>query len=275
MTRRSRCFRTLAALAAIPAGLLASEPASGQSRADRWLADCRQDGRQDRRETHCEVRSYQLAPTGSLEVDAQPNGGISIVGWDREEVQVVAMVRAHSTTMEEAHTLARDLEVIAEPGRIRTDGPRPERGTGWSVSYEIRVPRQTNLDLESSNGGLDVQDVTGDMRLRTTNGGIELAGVSGDVQGRTVNGGVTVELDGDRWTGRGLELQTTNGGVTLRMPPDYSAELSARTVNGRLEVDFPITVQGRLGKQVEASLGNGGAPIRVQTTNGGISLRRR
>lgn len=274
MTRRARHLRTLAAIAAIPAALLAAEPASGQTSADAWLADCQEGRGGDRRETHCEVRTYELASTGSLEVDANPNGGVSVVGWDRNEVQVVAKVRAQGRTMADAQELAREIRVIAEPGEIRTDGPRPQRGINWSVSYEIRVPNRTNLALESTNGGLDIEDVSGEIRLRTTNGGISLAGVSGDVRGRTVNGGMNVELAGDSWTGRGLDLETTNGGVTLQVPTDYSAQLTASTVNGGFEVDFPITMQGRIGRRIEASLGSGGAPIRIQTTNGGVRLQR-
>lgn len=274
MTRRTRHFRTLAAIAAIPAALLVAGPASGQMDADAWLADCREDGGSDRRETHCEVRTYDLAATGSLEVDAMPNGGVTVIGWDRNEVAVVAMVRTQGRTMADAEELAREIEVIAEPGRIRTDGPRPQRGINWSVSYEIRVPNSTDLDLESTNGGVDVENVAGELRLRTTNGGISLAGVSGDVHGRTVNGGVRVELAGDRWTGRGLDIETTNGGVQVRVPADYSAQLTASTVNGGFEVDFPITMQGRIGRRIEANLGSGGAPIRIQTTNGGVTLRR-
>lgn len=275
MTRRSRFFRTLAALAAVPAVLAVAEPASAQASADAWLARCQEDGRNNRGEHHCEVRTFDLSATGSLEVDASPNGGVTVNGWDRNEVQVVAMVRAQSRTRADAEALAREVEVIAEPGRVRTDGPRPQRGVNWSVSYEIMVPNRTDLDLESTNGGLDVYDVAGDLRLRTTNGGIELARVSGDVHGRTVNGGVRVELDGDRWSGRGLDLQTTNGGVTLQVPNGYSADLTASTVNGGFDVDFPVTVQGRIGRRLEASLGNGGPPIRIQTTNGGVSLQRR
>lgn len=274
MMRRPRLVKTLAVLATIPGALLAAGPAVAQAGTDAWLARCQEYGDRDRSEAHCEVRNYELAATGSLEVQASPNGGISVVGWDGDQVQVVAKVRAQGRTMDDARELAREIRVIAEPGSIRTDGPRPQRGSNWSVSYEVRVPNRTNLALESTNGGLHVEDVSGELRLRTTNGGISLAGVSGDVRGRTVNGGVDVELEGRSWTGRGLEIETTNGGVTLQVPSDYSAELRASTVNGGLDVDFPITVQGRIGRRIEATLGSDGAPIRIQTTNGGVTLRR-
>ena len=99
--------------------------------------------------------------------------------------------------------------------------------------------------------------------------------VAGTVRARTTNGGVDVSLSGDRWTGSGLELQTTNGSIELSVPSAFSADLSARTVNGSIRTDFPVTVQGRIGRSVEAQIGGGGPPVRLATTNGAIDLRNR
>jgi hypothetical protein len=63
--------------------------------------------------------------------------------------------------------------------------------------------------------------------------------------------------------------------VDLVVPEGCNAELKTGTVNGGTDLDFPVTVQGRLKKSIEVTLGRGGAPVRAVTTNGGISLRRR
>jgi hypothetical protein len=75
--------------------------------------------------------------------------------------------------------------------------------------------------------------------------------------------------------GDGLDVQTTNGGVTVLVPESYSAELLVATTNGGFDIDFPVTIQGRIGRQLRTSLGEGGSPIRVATTNGGVRLARR
>jgi hypothetical protein len=46
-------------------------------------------------------------------------------------------------------------------------------------------------------------------------------------------------------------------------------------VNGGLDLGFPITVQGNVGRRLTTQLGAGGATIRAITTNGGVSVRRR
>ena len=94
------------------------------------------------------------------------------------------------------------------------------------------------------------------------------------MHGSTTNGGVNVELTGDRWDGEQLDVQTTNGGVNMTMPENYSAHLETGTVNGNISVDFPITVQGRITKELSVNIGSGGPIIRAITTNGGVRVRK-
>jgi DUF4097 and DUF4098 domain-containing protein YvlB len=250
-------------------------PAAGaQQTSEEWLERCRRSD--SRRAVHCEVRETRLPATGSLDVNARPNGGIQVEGWDRNEVLVRARVQAQAPTEAEARAIASEIRVEAGNGRVRAEGPRwnESRDRGWSVSYEVFVPRRTDLAMESTNGGIRVQDVQGRLEATTTNGGISLDGVSGDVRGRTTNGGLDVRVARAGWTGAGLDLRTTNGGIDLRLPDGVSARLEAETVNGGISTDFPITVQGRIGRRIEADLGGGGPPIRLSTTNGRVSIRR-
>ena len=65
-----------------------------------------------------------------------------------------------------------------------------------------------------------------------------------------------------------------NGPVTLTVPSGYAATLTTGTVNGPMDIDIPITVQGRFPRQFTTDLGGGGAPIRVVTTNGPVRVSR-
>ena len=195
-------------------------------------------------------------------------------GWDRDDVLVRAAVRVWGEDEDDARELASQIEIETEDGRIRADGPGQSwNRMGWTVSYEIFAPRATDLDLETVNGGIVLTDVDGEIDFDTTNGGVSLDGVAGDVRGRTTNGGIDVRLTGDTWQGDGLDLATTNGGVRLHVPENYSARLEARTTNGGINTDFPVTVEGRLGRRnLTATLGEGGAPVSVRTTNGSVRI---
>jgi hypothetical protein len=226
---------------------------------------------------HCEIREYPLSASGTVfNVDARPNGSVEVLGASRADILVRARVVAKADTDAEARQIASAVQVRAVPGHVSAEGPRSlERRQGWSVSYQVLVPTQTWLSLQSTNGALAIRGVEGEIDFRTTNGAVSLAHLAGQVKGSTTNGAVRVVLDGPTWTGPGLDVETRNGAVQLAIPEGYSARLEARTVNGRTRVDFPMTVQGRVDRGVEADLGSGGPVIRVATTNGGIQVTRR
>jgi Toastrack DUF4097 len=221
----------------------------------------------------CEIRELTVPATGALSVDAGANGSIRVSGERRRDVQVRAKVRAWARAEDEAARIASEV-MIHSDGMIRAEGPAQEGRSGWSVSYEVLTPRETDLALESHNGGIAVADVRGDISFETQNGGISVDGVAGNVRGRTTNGGVEATLTGDTWQGDGLDLRTTNGGIRLRVPEDYSARLETRTTNGGVNVDFPVTVQGRIGREISATLGKGGPLVRATTTNGQVRVSR-
>jgi leucyl aminopeptidase (aminopeptidase T) len=60
----------------------------------------------------------------------------------------------------------------------------------------------------------------------------------------------------------------------LQIPEKYSADVETGTVNGSVNLDFPVMVQGKIGTTLRFTLGDGGAPVRVKTVNGGVRLER-
>ncbi len=221
----------------------------------------------------CEVREWTLQASGRIAVDASPNGGVHVEAWDRNEVLVRAKVVARAESDSRAQAIASDVE-IDSGDKVSASGPKNSKNESWWVSYRVLVPRDYDLTLHSMNGGVSVEGVDGRLQLETMNGGIALANVAGDVTGRTTNGGVTVRLEGNGWDGGGLDVETTNGGVVLYMPDGYSAHLEAGTVNGGINIDFPVMVQGKIGKTISTDLGSGGATIRAKTTNGGVAVKK-
>ncbi len=239
-----------------------------------------QRGDRDRDRGHvCEVRDSRLpAPVGPLTVDASPNGGIRVEAWDQADVLVRAVVQTWGDDDAEAKDLAGRVRVNAAGTRVTAEGPdrvEGRRRSGWSVSFRVWAPRQTALALSARNGGISLHGMQGESRFSTTNGGVTLDGVGGKVVGTTRNGGVNVRLDGTRWEGDGLDVETTNGGVSVAVPSGYSAELETSTVNGAFRTELPLTVQGRLDRQVKATLGSGGPLLKVTTTNGGVRITQR
>ena len=228
----------------------------------------------------CETRELTLSVAAGqpFTVDGGTNGGISIHGWAGPNVRVRAKVQSWSDTEAAAQAQLQAIRLNSQNQTLRAEasaGADPS-GAHWAVSYEIFVPQQTALVLRTHNGGISVDNLQADVRFEAVNGGVDLAGLGGQVKGHTVNGGVSVTLTGSRWDGAGLDVETTNGGISWQLPPGYSAQLFTSTNAGSITstTSLPVSTSGYVHHQVSGPLGQGGAPLRVITVNGGISIKQ-
>jgi len=247
--------------------------AQTEDRAERWRDNCERGWNSDRAR-FCELRTYTIAAT-RISVDGGDNGGVAFIGENRRDVKIVARIQATADDDATASAIAKQIRIITDGGRIRSEGPSTRGHNSWSVSYDVYVPSQTNLEANTENGGISAKNVRGQMNFEATNGGIHLSDVGGNVRARTTNGGVTADLSGTTWQGEGLDLQTTNGGAKVYVPRGYNAQLETGTTNGGMRVDFPITVRGSLNRSISTQLGSGGPRVRVVTTNGGVHIAER
>lgn len=274
-----RLARPLAlALLVLPGSLLAQR--EDRETDAEWLDHCRDQrsfSDSDRRGRACEVREVPVRLSGrSIAVDGERNGGIRVFGWDRNEVKVTARMQAQDRSDEDARQLLSRVKVVADGRGVRAEGPSMDGDWGgWSVSYIVYVPRRFDLDLDAHNGGLSVAGVSGRLTLSTHNGSVALSEVGGDVRAHTQNGSLNVQLAGSRWDGSGLDAETRNGSVRLAVPERYAANLETGTVNGSIRTDIPVTLSGRISRQLNIPLGGGGPTIRAMTTNGSVTITRR
>ena len=258
---------------AAPRAVLHAQPAAAGDA--EWLGQCQQHdwGRSERAHV-CEIRVERLPHPTTLTVDGGENGGVTIMGWDGDSVEMHALVRATGDSPDEAHDLAGRVTISFSNGRIHADGPASGRHERWSVSYRIFVSRHSDLAIETLNGPMSVEGVTGHMNMRAVNGPVSLRQVGGNVHARAENGPINVALKGARWDGTGLDAESENGPVELTLPARYAAHLETGTENGPMDVRFPITLQGDLDtRHLSLDIGGGGPPIRLITTNGPVTLR--
>src|SRR5215213_11645263 len=109
----------IAALVAVAAMSALAQNTKGGSlvcREDNWY--------NDRLSGFCEVREQTLAPTGgTIAIDGRPNGGVTVRGWDQNQVLVRARVRTGAATKGEAEELARKVQIETSGAKIRANGP--------------------------------------------------------------------------------------------------------------------------------------------------------
>jgi hypothetical protein len=248
-------------------------PTTAQRSDDEWLDDCERE--RDDRYSYCDVRVERLGASSALRIDAGQNGGIEVIGQNRTDIEVHARIRAQARSSTVAREIGESIRLQLDSRTLTADGPSTDRNESWYVSWVVYVPERMDLDLEANNGPVGVTDVAGRIAASTRNGPLSLRNLAGEVRARTENGPLSVDLAGSRWDGEGLDAETRNGPVTLRIPDGYSAELETGTVNGPFQSDVPLTVTrlSRRSMRVETTLGGGGPLVRAVTTNGPVTIR--
>src|SRR5438128_423457 len=133
MNRWLRCGVFVAAsLSATSVLVLAQRDNSNHSLA------CRDSWYSERLVGHCEVREQTLPATGgTISVDGRQNGGVSVKGWERNEIQVRARIQSAALSQPEAEELSKQIKIETAGGRIFANGPATQRDFHWDVSYEI------------------------------------------------------------------------------------------------------------------------------------------
>ena len=228
--------------------------------------------------TEVEEYDFDLNSGGALNVE-NINGDITITAGSGNKVQVIATKKAGN----QDYMDGMEIKVSASDSRIsiRTEHPKSSsrwfgRSSSGSVSYEIIAPADIDLDsIETVNGEIEIAGINGDVSADTTNGDINISDLTGNLEADTVNGSVTasfVAFGGNQK----LNAETVNGRISLRLPEDASANVSAGTVNGGIDADdFGLKVdKGFLGRDCDGDIGAGDGRIRLSTVNGAIKIRK-
>ncbi len=246
--------------------------------------------------------TYPLQAGGAFTL-RDVNGPVSVTAWDKNEVHIVAEKRIRAANEEDGkrRLAALRIDVTVKPGELRIDTRFPqEKGGGLlsllagnggvgSVAYKIEVPRNLKVDIETVNGAVDVNGTGGDLRAETTNGAVDVSGVHGKIRlgstngaisasdtagtvvAATTNGSIEIALKQvDR--GGDMSFETTNGHITLKVPRDIQASISASTTNGGVSTDLPV-LHGKSSKHhLDGDVNGGGGRLHLASTNGAIEI---
>jgi hypothetical protein len=225
-------------------------------------------------------KTYELAPSGHVEI-GNVNGRITVEPSSGNTVEVVALKTAKASTSEAAKDLLGRIEIREEvsPSNISIATKVPRGGSwlemgGTQVKYTVRVPAAADVKFTTVNGGVEVQGLNGRITAETTNGGVVARNVGGEIDASTTNGAVEVELS--RVAEGGARLSCTNGGIKLRVPPDAKASISASITNGGIDTGgLSIEKTESTRRRLEGRMNGGGPRLRLDGTNGGISIGAR
>ena len=248
-------------------------------------------------------KDLKLAPGGRLVVDASAS---DVLVTGRPESGAHIVVTSNRDDLQDLLAFSFD----EEPGAVRIE-VRKRSAIPWPKSLEVRmelqVPTKTNLDIRTgggdvkvshlegdttletsggdvgvrnltgnltahtSGGDIELHDLTGDVNVRTSGGDITLQNAHGRIEARTSGGDVTAELA--RGNAKGGEIETSGGDIELRLDPTVSLDLDASTSSGEVTSTLPLKTTGEISpSMLHATLGSGGATLRVHTNGGSVRI---
>ncbi len=162
-----------------------------------------------------------------------------------------------------------------------------------SIRVEVRVPRESDLDINTADGNVKIDSVRGDLKLATKDGDVRVHEAEGLLHANTGDGNVNVDGRYDTLSLRtgdgnidaelspasapqfGWMLRTGDGNLRLRLPDNFGADLDAQSGDGRVSVEFPITVSGSRGENsVRGKINGGGIGIELRTGDGDIRVEK-
>jgi hypothetical protein len=214
------------------------------------------------------------------------NGRISAEPTDGKDVVVEGRRTAKGRSDEAAKELLGKLEIREEVGgstvRVESRPPRTSGFGGHEIEWTVKVPKGLTVDLRTVNGGVRLDGLSGEIHARTTNGGVKGQNLIPEtIEASSVNGGVEIELGAPLDSTDSVEISTVNGGVSLGMPSESRATITARAVNGGVRVnDLDIkrddegSRESERRRRLNGTLNGGGAKVTISTTNGGVRLSR-
>lgn len=237
-------------------------------------------------------QTYQINPNGRVSL-SNVNGKVDVEAWDKNEVRVEATKRIQCEKPEDI-----DIQIDANPNWVRVEtefsknrnvianrGDKNQktwsngydnRCTEYSVDYKLTVPRTVQLDeIETVNGNVTLAGMSNIVKSSTVNGKVTARNLRGSVNITTVNGALDVGFD-SLDNVREIKVNLVNGQVNLQLPSDVDAIVKASTVHGNINNDFnlPVKKGEYVSTNLYSKLGAGQIPIRLNSVNGTINIRR-
>jgi hypothetical protein len=224
-------------------------------------------------------KAYSMEGVTKISVE-NVNGEIEASAWDRPYFKLRAVKKADGGRAQETLRLT-EIRVtkVGEEIRVETVNPKRRRlfgfldfgGSGAHVDYVLQIPAKADIRFETCNGKIIAAGFVGTFSGDAVNGSIELTGLQGPSSANTVNGSVRLAFKGPL---RKTRVETVNGSIDVAFDKSSSVRYDLETVNGHIEGDFDLPVEGKLGpKEARGSYNGGTETLHCETVNGTIRLR--
>ena len=234
---------------------------------------------------------------GTVTLIAAPRGSVVVEGWQRNEVEVTANIELKGPTEADLDQIAKvntfvfdeDLNHIS----ILTTGthdrafmkkaakkfPKQLLNLPWKIDFRIRVPINTDLEVNVGHGDVKLSGVEGGLRISATESDTTLTLTGGTVSTTVTAGSITLTIPARSWRGNGADIRIASGTINVDLQPGFSGDIDAEILRtGKIVNTFDgLNAREKPGiteRTVRARAGAGGPYFKFTVGDGIVNIRR-
>ncbi|MCD6116591.1 DUF4097 family beta strand repeat protein [bacterium] len=195
-----------------------------------------------------EVKTIPLNPGGSVILKAN-EGDVVVNTWSKPQIRIKMVKRAWGRNKKEAlrnlKKIYVDINSFGDRVIIKEKNRRESsvfhlfeinfHRYGWRVDFELTVPKETNVKIESDEGGVKISDVEGEIMVKTDEGDVNLEQiVSNSIQLQADEGSIDCSDIKSNSTGY-FKADADEGDFTLYNSQLH--EIDVRCDEGRITIE--------------------------------------
>jgi len=234
---------------------------------------------------------------GTVTLIAAPRGNVTVEGWSRNEVELTADIELQGPTEADLDQLAKvnsfvfdedlnHLSVLttgthdrAYMKRVAKNFPKNLLNMPWKIDYRLRVPINTDLEVNAGHGTLKLSGVEGALRLSATESDTALNLTGGTVSTTVAAGSITLSIPTRSWRGAGADVRIASGTINVDLQPGFSGDIDAEVLRtGKIVNTYEGLASrekpGITERTVRARAGAGGAYFKFTVGDGVVNIRR-
>ena len=243
--------------------------------------------------TRREVRRFAYG--GTVTIIGAPKGSVTLEGWPRSEVEVVADIELKAETEADLDRLAtvnnfsfdEDTNHISILTLGTHDRPYMKRAAKtfpknllnlpWKIDYKIKVPAITDVEINAGHGPVNVSAIEGALRLSALESETILTLGGGMVSATITAGNVRFVVPVRSWRGAGADIRIAAGVLNVELPPGFNGDIDADILrNGKIVDSFGgLETRQKPGiteRVVRARAGAGGAFFKFTVGEGTLNF---
>ena len=240
-----------------------------------------------------------------------PAGDIRISGSEDSLISIHALIKARGRDEEQARQKAEDIQILhtreADELLIHDSGVSDGFTGGYSIDYELRVPREISITVKTTNGDVSVESIRGDLDVSSLSGDIEIKSCNGSMNINTKSGDLNIDECSGEITAKTLSgdvdmksissgklhanslsgdiecnitpqeradilLRTLSGDVDLRLPESAEVEIEVNSLSGSFKIDLPLDEVQRKKNTYTGVLNSRNGRVTAYTKSGDVHI---